>query len=257
MFRKARIVSIALIVVAGFLTTTTASAAVKISNGVACTKAGATSKTSAGTYKCAKNPIVTNSKLTWLSVDCLNTAKSYIKTKNDLPAIKTATDTTIAEFDAEIIVQQKLLADSLALVIVQQKELVELQKKLVEFRPLALATIETYKAKIVGITATLTTMKADAANLTKNSANIAVYEKAIKNYEIAIKNKEAEIKKFETSIKKFETSITKLTSATGKIPRSINRINTFRAQALASYKNAQLDIKSGLDSTKLICSKGY
>ncbi len=214
MFRKATTVSIALIVAAGFLTVAPASAAVKISNGVACTKSGATSKTSAGIYKCAKNPIVKNSKLTWLSVDCINTAKSYIKAKNNLPAIKTATDTTIAELDAEIIVQQKVLADSLA-------------------------DIETYRLKIVGVYAKLTTMKADAANLTKNSASIAAYERAVKSYEAAIVSK------------------TRVTSATGTVPRSINRITTSRAQALTGYENAQRDVKDGLDMTKLICGKGY
>ncbi len=214
MFRKATIASVALIVVAGFLTAAPASAAVKINNGVACTKSGATAKTSAGIYKCAKNPIVKNSKLTWLSVDCINTAKSYIKAKNNLPAIKTATDTTIAELDAEIIVQQKVLADSLA-------------------------DIETYRLKIVGVYAKLTTMKADAANLTKNSASIAAYERAVKSYEAAIASK------------------TRVTSATGTVPRSINRITTSRAQALTGYENAQRDVKDGLDMTKLICGKGY
>ncbi len=246
MFRKARIVSIALIVAAGFLTATTASAAVKISNGVACTKAGATSKTSAGTYKCAKNPMATNSKLTWLSVDCLKTANSYIKAKNNLPAIKSSTDTTIAELDAKIIVQQKALADSLADIIVQQKALAE-------FRALALAKIDTHKARIVSITAKLTTMKADTANLIKNSASIAAYEKAIKSYETAIKSYETAIKARERAI----ASNISLTSATGAIPRSIIRINTSRAQALAGYENTQLDVKNGLDMTKLICSKGY
>ncbi len=246
MFRKATTASIALIVAAGFLTAAPASAARHISNGVTCTKAGATSKTSAGTYKCAKNPIVKNSKLTWLSVDCLNTANSYIKTKKNLPTIKTATDTTIAELDANIIVQQKVLADSLALLIVQQKELVE-------FRAVALANIETYKVKIVGITAKLTTIKADAANLTKNSANIATYEKAIKAYETAIKAYETAIKAKERTV----ASNNSATSATGAIQRAINRITTSRAQALTGYENAKLDVKDGLDMTKLICGKGY
>ena len=248
MFRKATTASIALIVATGFLTAAPApaSAAVKISNGVACTKAGVTSKTSAGTYKCAKKPIGKKSKLTWLSVGCLKTADSYIQAKKSLPSIKSATDTTIAELDAKIIVQQKVLADSLALLSVQQKELVE-------FRSLTLASIEAYKAKIVGITAKLITIKADAANLTKNSANIASYERAIKAYETAIKTYETAINKKERAV----TLNTSLTSATGAISRSINQITTSRAQALTGYENTNLDVKNGLDMTKLICSKGY
>ena len=74
MFRKIASISVALVVAGGVMVAAPADAAVKISNGVACTKSGATTKTSGGTYRCAKNPLVTNSKLTWLSIDCITAA---------------------------------------------------------------------------------------------------------------------------------------------------------------------------------------
>jgi len=89
MFRKIASLSIALIVAGGVMVAVPAEAAAKISNGVACTKSGATSKTSLGTYKCAKNPLVSSTKLTWLSTDCLAAAADAIKAQLDSTKAKT------------------------------------------------------------------------------------------------------------------------------------------------------------------------
>lgn len=53
--------------------------AATISNGVACKKAGAVTKVGSSKYQCAKNPMVKNAKLTWLSTDCLSAANTYLK----------------------------------------------------------------------------------------------------------------------------------------------------------------------------------
>jgi hypothetical protein len=52
-------------------------AAAKISNGTACSKAGAMTTVSGFKYKCAKNSMVKNSKLTWLSTECLTAITQY------------------------------------------------------------------------------------------------------------------------------------------------------------------------------------
>ena len=95
MFRKIASLSLALIVAGGVMVAIPAEAAPKISNGVACTKSGATTKTSGGTYKCAKNPLVSSTKLTWLSLDCITAANDAIK------AQKSAV-TTAANFKAQL-----------------------------------------------------------------------------------------------------------------------------------------------------------
>lgn len=95
MFRKFASISVALIVAGGVMVAVPAQAAVKISNGVKCTKSGATSKTSLGTYKCAKNPLVSSKKLTWLSMDCLTAGNDAVK------AQKSAV-TTNANFKAQL-----------------------------------------------------------------------------------------------------------------------------------------------------------
>jgi hypothetical protein len=95
MFRKIASLSVALIVAGGVMIAVPADAATKISNGVACKKSGQTTKTSGGTYRCAKNPLVSSKKLTWLSLDCLSAANDAVK------AQKSAV-TTAANFKAQL-----------------------------------------------------------------------------------------------------------------------------------------------------------
>jgi hypothetical protein len=162
MFRKVLVAAGAAVLVAASLTAVPASAATKVSNGVACKKAGATTKVSGSSYKCAKNPLVKNSKLTWLSLDCLKTAATYTTGVANLPKIKAATEATIAKLDEDILTQQA-----------------EAEK--------ANKLIPEYKSKIAVINTELTRLNADTANLTKNKLTISKYTTAIRNYEAAIK----------------------------------------------------------------------
>ncbi len=104
MFRKVTLALTAAILVAGSITAITAapaSAATKISNGVACKKVNATTKVGGYSYRCAKNTMVKNSKLTWLSVECLSAIKGYnaaVKARTDLADVAAQT----AALDAEL-----------------------------------------------------------------------------------------------------------------------------------------------------------
>jgi hypothetical protein len=104
MFRKVSLSLLAALLVAGSVTATApASAATKISNGVACSKVNATTKVSGYSYKCAKNTLVKNSKLTWLSVECLAAIKSYntaVKTKANLADVGTQIEALDVELAA-------------------------------------------------------------------------------------------------------------------------------------------------------------
>ena len=95
MLRKIASLSVALVVAGGVMIAVPADAAVKISNGVACKKSGQTTKTSGGTYRCAKNPLISTSKLTWLSIDCLTAANDAVKAQK-------ASVTTAANFKAQL-----------------------------------------------------------------------------------------------------------------------------------------------------------
>jgi len=104
MFRKVSLSLLAALLVAGSVTATApASAATKISNGVACSKVNATTKVSGYSYKCAKNTLVKYSKLTWLSVECLSAIKSYntaLKTKANLADVGTQIEALDVELAA-------------------------------------------------------------------------------------------------------------------------------------------------------------
>jgi hypothetical protein len=95
MFRKIASISVALIVAGGVMVAVPADAATKISNGVACTKSGATTKTSGGKYKCTTNPLTTSKKLTWLSYDCVAAATDAVKAQK-------AAAVTVANFKAQL-----------------------------------------------------------------------------------------------------------------------------------------------------------
>lgn len=84
--RKLAAVGVTIIIASGVLTAAPATAA-PISNGVTCTKSGASTTANGRKYKCAKNPLSTSTKLTWLSNDCLLSANGYIKAKNSSAAI--------------------------------------------------------------------------------------------------------------------------------------------------------------------------
>lgn len=72
-----------------------ANAAVKVSNGVACTKSGATAKTTLASYRCTTNPLTTSKKLVWLNLDCIASANRAV-------AAEKAALVTIANFNAQI-----------------------------------------------------------------------------------------------------------------------------------------------------------
>ncbi|MEI6869842.1 MAG: hypothetical protein WCK44_01925 [Actinomycetota bacterium] len=101
MFRKVSISLVTAVLIAGGISAVPASAAAKISNGVACTKVNATTTVSGYKYKCAKNALVKNSKLTWLSVECLTAVSQYqaaVKAQADLTNVADQTAALDTEY---------------------------------------------------------------------------------------------------------------------------------------------------------------
>jgi hypothetical protein len=162
MFRKALVITGTIVLATATLTAVPAGAATKISNGVACSKSGAKAKSSGTNYVCAKNALVKNSKLTWLSTDCIKTVATYKTAIINLPKIKKSTEDTVANLDADIV-----------------KQKIEIDK--------ANKLIPEFEAKIAVINTTLATLRADTANLVKNKATIDKYAGAVKSYQAAIK----------------------------------------------------------------------
>jgi hypothetical protein len=197
MFRKVLVVLGAAVLVASTTTAVTATAATQISNGVSCKKAGATTKVKGSTYRCAKNPLVKNAKLTWLISDCITTGNAYKKALANLPKIKAASDAAVAKLDADI-----------------AKQLAQVEK--------AKQVIPEFQSKIDTITAQLVILRADTANLTKNKKTIDAYASAVRNYEVAIKAYKEVGKENTRSQKAKATALEQFTNSKSEVAMSLD-----------------------------------
>ena len=172
MLRKISSLSVALVVAAGVMVAVPAEAAITISNGVACKKAGSTSKTSLGTYKCGTNPLSTSKKLVWLSTECIAAATGAVK------AAATA-KLTVAKFQEQIPVIELGIANEAA-------NKIEIQAKLDD------ATKRLEAAKVLAAAAT--------------DANKRTYNSAVGSWNAAVRAYTSKIKSIETDIKRLEAA---------------------------------------------------
>mgnify|MGYP002628752084 FL=1 len=184
MFRKIASLSVALVVAGGVMIAVPADAATKISNGVKCKKSGQTTKTSGGTYRCAKNPLVKSKKLTWLSMDCLAAANNAVAAKN-------ASVKTNADFVAQLPVIELGITTETANKAEIQAKLDEADKRLVAAQAkLAAATTEADK-KI--LTTAVGSWTSATRAYTSKIRNIDVTIKKLEAAKLAATNKPAEL----------------------------------------------------------------
>ena len=172
MFRKIASLSVALIVAGGVMIAVPADAATKISNGVACSKSGQTTKTSGGTYRCARNPLTSSTRLTWLSVDCLSAANDAVKSQRN--AVLTADN-----FKAQIPVIELGITTELANKAELQAKLDEAKiRQIAAQAKLNAATIESAKKLLTSAVASWTSA-------------VRAYESKIRNIDITIRRLES------------------------------------------------------------------
>jgi hypothetical protein len=172
MFRKFASLSVALVVAGGVMIAVPADAAVKISNGVACKKSGQKTKTSGGTYRCAKNPLVSSKKLTWLSLDCISAANDAVKAQR-------SSVTTAANFKAQLpVIDLGITTESANKAEIQVK-LDEADKRLVAAQAKLAAAVTDADKKI------LTTAVGSWTSATR------AYASKIRNIDLTIRKLEA------------------------------------------------------------------
>jgi hypothetical protein len=172
MFRKFASLSVALVVAGGVMIAVPADAAVKISNGVACKKSGQKTKTSGGTYRCAKNPLVSSKKLTWLSLDCISAANDAVKAQR-------SSVTTAANFKAQLPVIDLGITTESANKAELQVKLDEADKRLVAAQAKLAAAVTDADKKI------LTTAVGSWTSATR------AYASKIRNIDLTIRKLEA------------------------------------------------------------------
>jgi hypothetical protein len=184
MFRKFASLSVALVVAGGVMIAVPADAAVKISNGVACKKSGQTTKTSGGTYRCAKNPLVSSKKLTWLSMDCLTAANDAVKAQR-------SSVTTAANFKAQLPVIDLGITTETANKAELQLKLDEANKRLVAAQAkLAAATTEADKKILTTAVGSWTSATRAYASKIRN---IDLTIRKLETAKLAATNKPAEL----------------------------------------------------------------
>jgi hypothetical protein len=184
MFRKIASLSVALVVAGGVMIAVPADAAVKISNGVACKKSGQTMKTSGGTYRCAKNPLVSSTKLTWLSVECLTAANDAVKSQRSAVA-------TAANFKAQIPVIELGITTETANKAEIQAKMDEANKRLVAAQAkLAAATAEADKKVLTTAVGSWTSAARAYASKIRN---IDITIRKLEAAKLAATNKPAEL----------------------------------------------------------------
>lgn len=220
MFRKVMAVSVLGFVLAGALVSIApANAATKISNGVTCPKANATTKANGTVYKCSKNPIVNKTKLTWVSSDCTNSDATYTKLNASYVSLVAGMPATLAALDAQIAAAQQKVIDSAA-----QADTLD-------------AKIVTWQGKVVDFTA------AKAALLAKPKPS--QYQTAISTYTTAIRSLTSAI-----------ASNTAASAALRKIGKTVTTMQAQRAATVSSVTQAKAGVAQAISLRNLICQKG-
>jgi hypothetical protein len=128
MFRKASVITVSLFVILGGMQAVPAAAAKKGVNGVACSKANSTRTVSGNKYRCAKNPLVRNSKLTWLSFECLTAAKQVKTATRAQKDLQNSGEQT-AQLDADYQVASTALTNITAAYEKARAQVLEFQAK--------------------------------------------------------------------------------------------------------------------------------
>lgn len=129
MFRKVSVALLSSLVILSGVNAPASSAATKISNGVACSKANSVKTVSGYKYRCAKNPLVKNTKLTWLSFECLTAVRQYqtaVKAQRDL----TNSAEQTAALDEEYVKATAALASTTAALDKARAQVTEFQTQM-------------------------------------------------------------------------------------------------------------------------------
>ena len=224
MFRKVMTASILGVFLAGALVSVAPAQAAtkrvaKISNGVLCKKANSTTKVSGTVYKCTKNPIVNKTRYTWVSIDCINTNKAYLKLNASYVALVKGMPATLKALDAQIAAAQQKVIDSAT-----KADALDAQ-------------IVTWQAKVNDFTA------AKAALLAK--PNPSQYQTAISTYTTAIRSLTSAI-----------ASDTAASAALRKMGKTVSTMQAQRAATVSSVTQAKAQVSQEVSLRNLICQKG-
>jgi hypothetical protein len=222
MFRKVFTASIIGLMLSSTLVATSASAAT-ISNGVLCPKVNKTTKVAGLVYKCIKAPTVNKTKLTWTSMDCINTNTSYLKSNAEYLSLAKQMPAVLAALDVKI-AEAKTAADA------------------------AIVKADAADAKIVVLSAEVTkfTIARDAIPTNSTNPTIALkFKSAITTYNSAILTLKSQI-----------ASYTVASASYRKLGSTVATMQAVRAITVANLAQTKSGVAQTLSMRNLVCGKG-
>lgn len=219
MFRKVITASVLGLLLAGTVVSTPASAAT-VGNGSKCAKVNSTTKANGYVYKCTKNPAVKKAKVTWVSLDCLNTHAIYAKQNAAYLALVKSLPATLAALDAKIAAEQVKVQEASA-----KADALDAQSA-------------TWTTKLAEFTAARDKLSADGTTSPKKTEALANYAAAIRSINSAIRSNAA-------------ASI-----SLRKVGKSVTTMQTTRAATLSSIAQAKSGVAQSLSMRALVCQKG-
>jgi hypothetical protein len=276
MLRKTSVALAALLVVSSIGIAPTANAAVKISNGVTCTKKGATTKVGVDRYTCTTNPIATGAaakKLVWVWSGCLDANKAYLTTKNQYDAIlkQIASQSTTIESNIQNSINSNILWRATKNYV---KDNVVYETGKTYYVALAPSSNKTPSANLGTLWAVYMPTATDANVGTSPDINqvIAMKEKDVVDWTESVTTMNTYIKSLEALTNPTAAQKTKLAS----YKATVNTINIGIKNANTNIKNLKTNIillasqqankatveslKADVDQTKMIrtqsCAKG-
>lgn len=235
MFRRSLALTAVGLVVAGTVGTIPAQAApVKIANGVVCPTLGKTAKANGYTYKCVVNTVVSKTKKTWTTTDCIIADSEYQKSNSAFKELDAAMPATLADLDTKIAEEVAKGVEAAAKADALQTQIIEWQGKIVVFtKQQASATTERDK------------LSAQTTKTSTTVGSIAKYNSAINSLTTAIRSLNSAVR-----------GATAAQSSLRKVGKTAATMTTAKTTATQSLAQAKAGVTQALGMRALICQKG-
>lgn len=240
MFRKSLALSVIGLVVAGSVVAIPAQAAtVKIANGVVCPTLGKTAKANGYSYKCYLNTVVSKTKKTWTTTDCISADSQYAKSNAAYKELADAMPATLADLDTKIAEELAKGVEATAKIGVLQTQIDEWKAKIIEFT--ALQTKMTTAKDL---------LLAKPSRTVQDNADILAYGAALSA---------TNPKSVTFAIRSLNSSVRAATAAQASlrvVGKTAETMKTTKVQATQNLAQAKSGVTQALSMRALICQKG-
>lgn len=234
MFRRSLALAVVGLITAGtFVAMPAQAATVKVANGVVCPTLGKTAKANGYTYKCFLNTVVSKTKKTWTTTDCINADTQYRQSSKAYKELVLSLPATLADFDTKI-------AEELAKDLEDNAKADALQAQIVD-----------WQAKVISMNTALDKATAERNRLSTGTISSQA-NTAILSLNSSMTSLRISISTLNTAIRAATLSQTTLR----KVGRAAVTLNAGKAAATQSLTTVKSGVAQTFSLRKLICQKG-